>query len=187
MLMCVDMCSDFSFARITMNPGLAVNMYHELSLLIRNTVLHNHGLLVDWHLAVFSKVVDAVWASLQLRELVRNHNARSGLDHKSEERWILNGIGLASGSLLYVPSTDIAFGDPLNVSAKLAIDVCKHEQILITAEPFDPVKEKMLRVISEPVQVKIGGVGTTPCYELQKIHVLKKVTRVEPKFDRVYG
>jgi hypothetical protein len=66
--------------------------------------------------------------------------------------------------------------------------VARFEQVLVTAEPFEPIKDKMLRVISEPLTVEVHPIGDIECYELQKISVLKKGNPADrPKMDPLFG
>jgi class 3 adenylate cyclase len=76
-------------------------------------------------------------ACVEFRSRVRANNAKLALTAPSasaalDRFYKLNGIGCHFGPLTLVPGTDVHWGDCVNTAAKLADDVCKGEQMMIT-------------------------------------------------------
>ena len=48
-------------------------------------------------------------------------------------------FGVHQGNMIFVPGTDVHWGDPVNTSSKLGQDIAKNGEILITT----PVKNQL--------------------------------------------
>ena len=99
---------------------------HEILHLIRPIIGAHKGVGVEEALYIFKDPAHAVKACLQLRGRCRAH-AEAG-----DEFVRVGGYGVHTGKLLFVPGTDVHWGDPVNTASKLGEDLAEDEDILIT-------------------------------------------------------
>jgi len=101
----------------------------------------------------FDDPVKAVEGCIEARNIIVNEMNK---DDKTSVP--LKGFGVHIGLALHVPGTDILFGDPINVSSKLAEDIAEDMEINITGLVISRIKDIDLGVEFTPKTKETSGV-----------------------------
>lgn len=154
------------FTRATQRHGVI----HFLSLVVAahdliRPVLDQHQALARWDEAdnaygVFPTARLAVQAALAVQSAIGRANAARAEDERLEVC-----IGVGAGRLLRI-GTENAFGDEMNLAAKLGEDVAGPGEVLVTEAAWGRVRDDVSGLAAEPRSVVIGGVSL-PYYLLR--------------------
>jgi class 3 adenylate cyclase len=120
-------------------------------------------------LYIFDDPVSAVLTAVTCRKLLNEEN-RKHEGNGDKPMVTIKGFGVHIGSMLFVPGTDIHWGDPVNTSSKLGQDLAEGGEIIISNETYEKVK-------SDP---RIGCLTLEPA-ELERSKVVFKCFKVWDK------
>lgn len=96
---------------------------------IRPILKKHSGTEVEDILHVFDSPVNAILMAVAMQRAVpRPGPGQTGV--------AIRGLGLHVGELLYLPSTDVHWGDPVNTASKLGQDVAREGMLYVTMEVF---------------------------------------------------
>jgi len=87
---------------------------------------------------MFEDSNDAIRAALDTRAALKEYNSKQ----KKKNILDVTGFGIHTGELLFIDGTDIHWGDPVNTSSKLGQDTATDQDILVTKEVYDRLKNK---------------------------------------------
>ncbi|MCD6578251.1 adenylate/guanylate cyclase domain-containing protein [bacterium] len=134
--------------------------YKTLNKIIEN----NKGTLIkEWAddiFAVFANPDDALSCVLKMQKYLDNRNKSCD---ESEKFTICAGISY--GNILYLG--DDIFGDPVNIASKLGEDTAEKDEILLSEDAYNGLKNKDKYKFERVKDVKMSGVKID-YYKLQK-------------------
>lgn len=100
-------------------------------------------------LFVFDRELEAIAAALMMRKKY----AQVGED-------AFTGFGVHVGVMLYVPGTDVTWGDVVNTASKLGEDKAEGRQILVSKEAYSRATETAKTVGGEAAQLVLNATAT---------------------------
>jgi len=120
-----------------------------------------HGL--EDVLYTFEDPCDAVWAAISMRRCVDSVK----IDGGSRPRVSIRGFGVHTGDILYLPGTDVHWGDPVNTSSKLGQDTAKNGELIISERVYEECKadERLQEMSFEQFEIMKSGVAFK-CYKV---------------------
>jgi len=60
---------------------------------------------------------------------------------KGYDSLILQGIGIHSGDIVWIPNTNVHWGDPVNTASKLGEDLARNKDIYISETSYSKIKD----------------------------------------------
>jgi len=196
---------DFGFEGAD-DPTVQVGLKYSLLARFERVFETYHGEGLEDVLVTFDEPANALLAALACRRIA----TRGGPD--SGPSILVQGYGIHFGEILFVPGTDIHWGDPVNTASKLGQDIAEDGQIIISEvaqaaisgdvrlAPYEFVARECslsgvlfnaFEVWDKEIEAKdkkdliiqeFKKAEVPPSLELEKVTLAKVITSLSPRF-----
>ena len=158
------MCGlDWALPTKELGPVHVIRLKQEALRIAKDVVERNDGQVLEEALYSFESASNAVAAAMELAESFTYHNTTALADAQIP----VIGFGIDTGSLLIGPGTDIHWGHPVSVTARLATSLATDGAILVSASTYDALSKSSLRSrVPWSSPVSFPGSSSSTYYEL---------------------
>ena len=109
---------EWEFSEIAERLGAEASLRLKFKALdiVRPVLIANHGKEEEDVLWIFKSPVCALKGAIAMKAALKEYNKEQEND---DDQIHVTGYGMHFGSILFIPETDIHWGDPVNTSSKL--------------------------------------------------------------------
>eukprot|EP01130_Rhizamoeba_saxonica_P001669 TRINITY_DN11541_c0_g1_i1.p1 TRINITY_DN11541_c0_g1~~TRINITY_DN11541_c0_g1_i1.p1 ORF type:complete len:405 (+),score=95.56 TRINITY_DN11541_c0_g1_i1:40-1254(+) len=133
-----------------------LHLFNQLADLLSPLSVQHGGVMEEQCLILFDDSKEAVRFMIEGRKAVVAYNQDKDEKHKLP----LTGFGAHLSDLLYIPTTDIHWGDAVNTGSKLGEDIAENQEILISNTLYEQVKDVIeeYEITPEERSYRVSGV-----------------------------
>jgi len=117
-------------------PDRQMMLQNESLKQIRRVLRTCGGKELEKELFLFANSGDAMMAALHIRDQLEKYTKNAGQQAACTQ---ISGYGIHEGHIIYIPTTDVHWGDPVNTASKLGQDCATGGELIISDSAYEAI------------------------------------------------